>query len=111
MTERLYYSDAYVRSFDAQLIACEPRGKHFAAQLDRTAFYPGGGGQLFDVGTLSVGETTARVIEVQADGGHMVHLLDRMLPVGTVHGELDWVRRFDLTQQHTGQHILSQAFY
>jgi alanyl-tRNA synthetase len=127
MTERLYYSDAYLRVFDAHVLDCEPSGKRFAAQLDRTAFYPGGGGQLFDIGTLSVGETIARVLEVQADGNQIVHLLDKPLPagersqdfrtegsrgpVGEVRGEIGWARRFDLTQQHTGQHILSQAFY
>src|SRR5947209_2306737 len=111
MTERLYYSDATLRAFDATLLACEPRGKQFAAQLDRSAFYPGGGGQLCDTGTLSAAGITARVLEALPEGEEIIHVLDRALPAGAVHGELDWDRRHDLSQQHTGQHILSQAFY
>src|SRR5437588_10233293 len=98
-TDRLYYSDATIRAFDAQLLSCEPRGKRFAATLDCTAFYPGGGGQLFDMGTLSSGSVAAHVVETLLEGDEIVHLLDRALPPGAVHGELDGARRFDLSQQ------------
>ena len=111
MIERLYYTDTTMRVFDAQIVGCEARGKRFATRLDRTAFYPGGGGQLCDLGTLSAAGVAARVVETLPEGEEIVHLLDRALPAGVVHGELDWARRSDLSQQHTGQHILSQAFY
>jgi len=100
-----------MRVFDAQIVGCEARGKRFATRLDRTAFYPGGGGQLCDTGALSAGGITARVLEALVEGEDVVHVLDKPLPAGGVHGEIDWTRRFDLSQQHTGQHILSQAFY
>ncbi|MBI5877615.1 MAG: hypothetical protein HZB53_08200 [Chloroflexi bacterium] len=111
MTERIYYSDPTVRTFDAQLLSLEARGAQFAAVLDRTAFYAEGGGQLYDTGTLSDGQATAQVLSVQDANGDNVHLLDRALAPGPVRGHVLWERRHDLTQQHTGQHILSQAFY
>ena len=109
MTVHLYFVDPYLQSFDAQVVCAEPRGQYFAVTLDRTAFYPTGGGQQHDTGFLSDEQTQAQVLDVLEQNGDVVHLLDRPLH-GTVHGEIDWVHRFDLTQQHTGQHILSQAF-
>jgi len=108
MTERLYYADAYLRSFEAQVIdRVEVNGRP-AIILDRTAFYPEGGGQPADRGTLN----RVEVVDVQtreADD-EVLHLLSAPLLEETVTGIVDAVRRFDLMQQHTGQHILSQAF-
>ena len=108
MTERLYYTEPYRTSFSATVTSCEPQGNRFAVALDRTAFYPTSGGQPFDVGTLN----EARVHDVidREDGG-VAHITDRPLDAGTaVQGAIDWPRRFDHMQQHTGQHILSAAF-
>jgi alanyl-tRNA synthetase len=108
MTERLYYVDAYARNFEAQVIdRLEMNGRPVVI-LDRTAFYPEGGGQPSDRGTLN----GIDVIDVQtreADG-EVLHLLAAPLPEDRVAGAVDAARRFDLMQQHTGQHILSQAF-
>jgi alanyl-tRNA synthetase len=109
MTERLYYADSNLRAFDAHIVSSKTRGDQSIIELDRTAFYPTGGGQLFDTGTLSNGESLARVISVEAEDDHVWHIVDRPLIGSVVHGELDWARRCDLSQQHTGQHILSQA--
>ena len=80
----------------------------WVAVLDRTAFYPASGGQPSDTGTLA----DARVLEVvDQEDGAIGHLLDRELPIGrSVHGAIDWERRFDHMQQHSGQHVLSSAF-
>jgi len=108
MTERLYYHDSFLREFDAQVLSCEPAGERWQVVLDRTAFYPTSGGQPFDTGTLG----DARVLEVidrQSDDT-VLHITDRALASGPVHGRIDWERRFDHIQQHTGQHLLSAAF-
>ena len=101
MTERLYYTDAYLRAFDARVVDLADDGRR--AYLDRTAFYPTSGGQPFDTGTLGA----ARVLDVVDEDGRIAHLLDRPLAVGVVSGAVDWPRRFDHMQQHTGQHLLS----
>ncbi len=108
MTERLYYSDAYLRTFEAQVVdRLEVNGQP-AVILNRTAFYPEGGGQPPDRGTLN----HVRVVDVQAREGddEVLHILSAPLDEETVTGTVDAARRFDLMQQHTGQHILSQAF-
>jgi alanyl-tRNA synthetase len=108
MTERLYYADAYLRTFEARVVdRLEINGRP-AVVLDRTAFYPEGGGQPADRGTLNHVE----VVDVQtreADD-EVLHILSAPLAEGTATGVVDATRRFDLMQQHTGQHILSQAF-
>lgn len=107
MTTRLYYTDPYQIRFSAAVTRCEPRDGGAVVTLDQTAFYPTSGGQPFDVGTL--GE--ARVLDVQdLDDGEIAHVVDRPVPLGPIAGEIDWVRRFDHMQQHTGQHVLSAAF-
>jgi alanyl-tRNA synthetase len=110
MTERLYYADSSCCEFDATIAGIDRRAGRVLVRLDRTAFYPTSGGQPFDTGTL--GE--ARVIEVAEDGdGEIVHVVEPApaLIVGArVHGAVDWPRRFDHMQQHSGQHILSAAF-
>jgi alanyl-tRNA synthetase len=107
MTERLYYTDTYLRSFDARIVSVQPRGDQFAIILDRSAFYPTGGGQLHDLGTMG----DVNVVNVLDEDSETVHITDRAPSATDVHCEIDWARRWDLAQQHTGQHIISQAFY
>jgi alanyl-tRNA synthetase len=107
MTERIYYQDSYAREFQASVIAVHSTDRGRMAELDRTAFYPASGGQPDDQGWLGL----ARVLEVtEDDSGKVLHLIEGELPLGPVQGSLDWERRFDHMQQHTGQHLLSQAF-
>jgi alanyl-tRNA synthetase len=102
-TEQLYASDAYLRAFDAQVVEVTPDGW---LVLDRTAFYPEGGGQPADRGTLG----GAAVVDVEERDGVVLHVLDRALEPGEVQASIDWPRRFDHMQQHHGQHLLSAAF-
>jgi alanyl-tRNA synthetase len=106
VTERLYFADPYMRRFTARVVARRERGGHFAIALDRSAFYPEGGGQPPDGGTLN----GIPVLDVQAADGLVWHVLERPLDADTVQGEIDWARRFDHMQQHHGQHLLSAAF-
>jgi alanyl-tRNA synthetase len=108
VTTRLYYGDPYQTAFEATVIACEQRDAGIELILQETAFYPTSGGQPFDVGTLG----DARVLDVvDRDDGEIVHVVDRPLAVGArVQGAVDWARRFDHMQQHTGQHVLSAAY-
>ena len=110
-TERLYYHDSHLTEFDARVLNVEGVGAgRFAVTLDRTAFYPTGGGQPSDTGTLG----DARVVECveEEEAGFVRHIVEGAAPeVGArVGGRIDWARRLDHLQQHTGQHILSQAF-
>jgi alanyl-tRNA synthetase len=105
MTERLYYTDAYLRDFDARVVDRANEGR--TLYLDRTAFYPTSGGQPFDTGTLA-GIAVTNVVD---EGERVAHVLAAPAPtVDTVHGTIDWTRRFDHMQQHTGQHLLSAIF-
>jgi alanyl-tRNA synthetase len=107
VTLRLYYTDPYLVEFDAQVTRLEEHDGRPAAILDRTAFYPSSGGQPFDIGHLG----DARVVDVvDRNEGGILHVLDRAVPAGPAHGRIDWARRFDHMQQHTGQHLLSAAF-
>ena len=103
-TIKLYYDDVLMREFDATVLSCE-RGKNgWAVVLDRTVFYPEGGGQPSDHGTLGA----VSVTDVHEKDGVITHTCDGPLPVGeTVHGAIDWARRFDHMQQHSGEHIVS----
>ena len=104
MTERLYLLDSMTAAFDAVVISCEPKNDWYLVELDRSAFFPNKGGQPCDVGSLS----GAKVLDVNEQGERLLHFCDRALPVGTaVRGELDFARRFDIMQQHTGEHLLS----
>ncbi len=105
-TVRLYYTDCYLREFEARVLKAEPGPKGFRVYLDRSAFYPESGGQPTDQGTLG----DIPVLEVVDEGDALAHLLERKLQGETVRGEIDWERRFDHMQQHTGQHVLSAAF-
>ncbi len=105
MTDRLYLADPYLRSFRARVVEMRELDGKPAAVLDRSAFYPEGGGQPGDRGSLGA----ARVLDTQERGGVVLHLLDRAVE-GEVDAQLDWERRFDHMQQHHGQHLLSAAF-
>jgi len=104
MTELLYVTDSYVQSFEAMVVEQVEGG----VVLDRTAFYPGGGGQPCDVGTLTAVSHTYPVSNVKRVGGQVVHVVEGELPgVGTaVTGQLDWQRRYQLMRTHTAMHIL-----
>lgn len=108
MTDRLYYHAPYLAGFDATVTRVDALDGRTAVCLDRTAFYPTSGGQPFDTGTLG----SVRVVEVfEAEDGDLLHVVDGPLAAGdAVHGAIDWTRRFDHMQQHTGQHLLSAAF-
>jgi alanyl-tRNA synthetase len=108
VTERLYYTDAYAAGFDAEVVAMREHDGRPAAVLDRTAFYPTSGGQPYDTGRL--GDATVLDVIDDAEDGTVVHVVDRPLPAGPIHGTIDWTRRFEHMQQHTGQHVLSAAF-
>jgi alanyl-tRNA synthetase len=109
-TERLYYTDSHLTEFEARVTGITERVSGWVAvTLDRTAFYPTGGGQPSDTGMLD----DTRVVEcIETEGDGVLHVLQgRELQVGArVLGQIDWPRRLDHLQQHTGQHILSQAF-
>lgn len=103
-TIKLFYEDSHMKAFTAKVLSCTEAAKGFQILLDATAFYPEGGGQACDLGTL--GE--AQVLDVQEKEGLIYHLCDTALPVGAaVEGKIDWDRRFRLMQQHSGEHIVS----
>ena len=103
-TTKLYYEDAYLREFDAAVLSCREEQGRYLVVLDRTAFYPEGGGQPADHGVLG----GVAVTDVQERDGVVCHTCAGPLAVGsTVHGAIDWQRRFDHMQQHSGEHIVS----
>jgi alanyl-tRNA synthetase len=118
MTDRLYYNDPYLQAFDASIVRVHTRDGRVGVALDRTAFYPTSGGQPFDTGTLG----PWRVVDVvDEDDGSILHIVElgshipspesaTPIPGQSVRGAIDWPRRFDHMQQHTGQHVLSAAF-
>jgi alanyl-tRNA synthetase len=107
VTERLYYLDPYLQHFDATVVEISTVEGRRTARLDRTAFYPTSGGQPFDTGTLG----GARIVDVvDGDDGAVLHVFEGELAEGPAQGRIDWDRRFEHMQQHTGQHVLSAAF-
>ena len=103
-TTKLYYEDPFLQGFTAAVTSCEEGKGGYLVTLDRTAFYPEGGGQPYDTGVL--GE--AKVLEVHDKNGVITHLCNKPLAVGaSVEGKIDWARRFDHMQQHSGEHICS----
>ncbi len=110
MDERLYYEDAYLTRFSAQVLERFSHAEQPAVRLSRSAFYPTSGGQPHDTGGLN--GTAVVDVQVGADGA-VLHLLAEPLPEQTesVSGQIDWPRRYDHMQQHSGQHLLSQTFY
>jgi alanyl-tRNA synthetase len=104
MTERLYYTDSYLTGFYAHVVDRSPCGKRI--YLDRSAFYPTSGGQPFDTGSIA----GVRVVDVVDEGERIAHVLAAPVEAEEVACEIDWPRRFDHMQQHTGQHLLSAVF-
>jgi len=114
-TRRLYYDDAYEKEFEARVVYCEVlppdlsagiTGTVWGLMLDRTAFYPTSGGQPNDLGKIG----DANVLDVRDEGEEILHLVDRKPSAPDVMGCINWPRRFDHMQQHTGQHLLSAMF-
>ena len=110
-TRRLYYDDAFEKEFRASVVRCEA-ARHrdvaaWAVILDRTAFYPTSGGQPHDLGVIQ----DANVLDVRDDGEEIVHIVDRAISQRDVQCTIDWPRRFDHMQQHSGQHLLSAMFF
>jgi alanyl-tRNA synthetase len=106
-TRRLYFDDPYLTDFEATVLDTRRHQGKPAVVLDRTCFYPEGGGQPSDRGTLS-GRTVLHALEQE---GEILHILDNELPEKSVKGKIDWETRFDHMQQHAGQHVLSQCFH
>jgi alanyl-tRNA synthetase len=128
-TKRLYYDEAFAQQFTAEVLSCEPAsaaeattpagavtaetpagpqaGALWRVKLDRTAFYPTSGGQPHDTGRLG----DARVVNVVDEEGEVIHVVDNPIAIGAAKGSVDWNRRFDHMQQHTGQHVLSAIFH
>lgn len=105
---KLYYADSHLQTFTATVLDCVAVKDGYEICLDATAFYPVGGGQPSDTGTL--GE--CRVLSVREEGENIYHLCDKPLTVGqTVAGKIDWDRRFDFMQQHSGEHMVSGVIY
>ena len=108
MTKRLYDQDSHRTEAESRVVSCVAAGDAYDVVLDQTVFFPEGGGQPSDAGTLG----DAFVSHVREEGGEVIHRVDRALAVGTVvPGRIDWARRFDFMQQHTGEHLLSFSFY
>lgn len=105
-TERLYYTNCYLKEFEANVVEVHAADNGFRIYLDRSAFYPESGGQPADSGTLA----GLPVLEIAEEGEAVAHLLGKRPEKDTIKGEIDWPRRFDHMQQHTGQHVLSAAF-
>src|SRR5215212_1141660 len=105
-TERLYYAASYLTHFSARVVGRAERAGQPAVALDQSAFYPEGGGQPADSGTLD----GVAVRDVQVEDGVVWHLLAAPIDAEVVAGQIDWGHRFDHMQQHHGQHLLSAAF-
>ena len=107
-TRKLYYEDCLTKEFSARVVGCERDEKGWLIELDATAFFPGGGGQACDLGTLG----DANVLDMLERGETVLHLCDKALTPGqTVEGTLNWSRRLDQMQQHSGEHIVSGIIY
>ncbi|MCC7416994.1 MAG: hypothetical protein IT176_07600 [Acidobacteria bacterium] len=112
MTDRLYYADSYLREFDARVVRVSHAADRLLVTLDRTAFYPTSGGQMFDAGTLGPHLVVDVIDEGDGDVAHAIEASGAEPPAAgdPIHGAIDWARRFEHMQQHTGQHVLSAAF-
>ncbi len=108
MTEKLYELDSYIKEFTATAVACEECEEGYKIVLDKTAFFPEGGGQGADFGFIE----NAKVRDVQIDGANIYHFTDKPLTVGeTVNCKIDWPRRFRHMQNHSGEHIVSGVIH
>lgn len=107
-TIKLFYKDQYIRNFEASILDIKEKEGKYHIILDRTAFFPGGGGQSSDIGTIEGVE----VIEVIEEKNQIIHILSEIpKTLDNVYCEIDWERRFDGMQQHLGQHVLSGCFF
>lgn len=106
MTQRIYYDDSYLREFEALVVKSDETPRGFELILNRTAFYPTSGGQPHDLGDIE----NCPLVEVLERDEEIVHRLSVNVAASSLHCQVDWPRRFDHMQQHTGQHVLSQAF-
>ena len=109
MTEELFLGDSYLREFEAVVVELSGR----EVILDRTAFYPGGGGQPPDRGTLGIGPVHASVVDARREGRQVIHVLDNPIPdtVRELEGSLDWERRYGHMRHHTALHVLSGVIW
>ena len=107
MTAKLYYEDLYDREFDAEVLSQEEHDGKYHVILNRTLFYPSGGGQPCDLGSID----GIDVLDVHEEGKDIVHVLASRLEGVNVHGILDWERRFELMQQHFGEHLLAGCLW
>jgi len=109
VTEELFLWNSYVKSFETRVVKLDGR----EITLDRTAFFPGGGGQPADKGSLGIGPVGADVVDVRREGGSVVHVLDRAIPdtVRDLKGTLDWERRYAHMRYHTALHVLSGVIW
>lgn len=108
MTEKLYYADSHMKSFTAKVLSCSNEDKRFAVELDKTAFFPEGGGQAADTGTIG----GVRVLDVREKGGHIIHYTENALDTNISYPcEIDWEQRFKRMQGHSGEHIVSGIVY
>jgi len=104
----LFHEDAYMKEFDAIVTSCKQVNDRWAVTLSNTAFYYTGGGQPYDTGILG----NAQVLAVEKEEGEIRHYVNAPLPVGeTVHGVIDWPRRFDHMCQHAGDHMIAGVLY
>ncbi|MBD7912131.1 MULTISPECIES: DHHA1 domain-containing protein [Clostridium] len=106
-TEKLFYEDQYIQEFRANIIEVKEKDDKFLVLLDKTAFFPGGGGQAADTGTIE----DAHVLDVIEEGDKIYHLIDKKLDNTSVSCSIDWEKRLDGMQQHLGQHVLSGCFF
>ena len=108
MTEKLFYKDAYQKTFEATVTECREGKKGYEIILDQTAFYPEGGGQPGDIGYLQTEDQKVEVTDTHEKDGEILHFCGQPLEKGRkVTGSIDWERRFDLMQNHSGEHIVS----
>ncbi len=107
MTTKLYYNDLYAREFDAEILSLTEHNGTFHVILNQTLFYPGGGGQPCDLGTLD----GIDVLEVLESGQEIIHVLNSRPEHKNIHGIINWSRRFELMQQHLGEHLLAGSLY
>lgn len=105
MTDLLYYKNVYQVEFKAKILSIDQVKDKYVIVLDATCFYPEGGGQPADAGWLN----DVRVVDVQSQNGEVIHYTEDPIKGETVRGKIDWEKRFDFMQQHTGQHLLSQS--
>ena len=107
MTRKLYYDDIYAKEFDAEVISITEHDGKYHVTLSQTLFYPSGGGQPCDLGTID----GINILDVHEHGEDIVHVLDARPDGKNIHGVLDWDRRFELMQQHLGEHMFAGSLY